>query len=242
MSDILQSPLPEQGEIVKPPELLIQPQTAEQEFAFLRKLSTWMDFFNKRHYDVELPTTTKLLTYFQNAKELPDDIRLKRLFEKEYDPSFYQPGLQNLKAHEQAIRSIFPTLVDFHNRWGFRIFPEYSVYLTRYGPGGFYDSQNAIIRMMTRADGTFKRSHPGHTVVHEIVHIGLEEDIVERFKLTHGEKEGLVDKVCFVAFGDKLPGYETQDKGCRAIFKWLGDDFLKDLPSAIEGFKSNQQK
>ncbi len=46
-----------------------------------------------------------------------------------------------------------------------------------------------------------KRKHPAHTPVHELVHIGIEEIIVQRFKLSHWEKERTVDLVTSKMFG-----------------------------------------
>ena len=51
------------------------------------------------------------------------------------------------------------------------------------------------IIMMTRKDGTFKEPNPAHTAVHEMVHMGIEEDIVKQYGLSQGEKERMVDLI-----------------------------------------------
>jgi hypothetical protein len=189
-----------------------------------------------------LPANPELLIFFQNGQKLPDNDKLRTLFEKEYSASFYQAGIKNLEAQRQAIYSIFPTLIDFHNRWNFQVFPEYSIQLTRFGPGGFCDAESAIIQLMTREDGTFKRPHPGHTVIHEIVHIGVEKNIVRRFDLTHAEKEGLVDRICLLSFPKVLLGYKVQDNADRNIFNYITSESMLKLPEAVEQFKANQQR
>jgi len=237
----IQSSSSEHYETISLPKLTIQANTPEQEFVFLRQLSASMLFFNQNGYKIELPETPKILEYFQNGLELPDDPNLLELYMNEYSVDYYQPRLQGLMAHEQAIRSTFPTFVQYHNLWGFRIFPEYQIRLTRYGPGGFYRSKTGVIEMLTFVDGSFKRPNSVATVVHEIFHIGI-DDIVKKYDLTHWEKEGLVDKSCMVSFPDMLPDYQVQKQGDRAIFDHITVESMKDLPKAVKEFKAEQRK
>ena len=41
--------------------------------------------------------------------------------------------------------------------------------------------------MKVNKNGEFSEN-PSHTIIHEIIHIGIEENIVKKFKLTHIEK------------------------------------------------------
>lgn len=86
---------------------------------------------------------------------------------------------------------------------------------------------------MTRADGTFKRRDPAATPVHEMVHFGIEESVVKRFKLTHWEKERLVDQICVQRFGSILLKYLLQPRGDKRIDPYINEDSLKNLPAAV---------
>jgi hypothetical protein len=95
--------------------------------------------------------------------------------------------------------------------YGFRTFGHYDVVLTLYGPGGGYDSSTGRITLFTDAEGHGRFDKPfAHTIVHEMVHIGIQKRIVEAKQLTHSDKERLVDRVCLLAFDDLLPGYKVQ--------------------------------
>ncbi len=69
-----------------------------------------------------------------------------------------------------------------------------------------------------------------------MVHIGIEEGIVKRFKLAHREKERLVDLITSNKFGSFLPGYQLQHLGDPKIDPYITDEALNNLPLAIENF------
>jgi hypothetical protein len=73
-----------------------------------------------------------------------------------------------------------------------------------------------------------------------MVHLGIEGPIVRRFGLTHPEKERLVDRICVVAFGDRMPGYETQPMGPPTLDRFIDVGALDHLPAAIERYKAER--
>jgi len=91
--------------------------------------------------------------------------------------------------------------------------------------------------MLTTAEGSFKRFNPTDTVVHECVHIGIEKPIVKRFKLTHTEKERLVDLICKNLFRGILTEYKTQSIGDTKIDLFVtSKEDIYDLPTRIGSF------
>ena len=90
--------------------------------------------------------------------------------------------------------------------------------------------------MMTTRDGKFKKSYPAHIPAHEIIHIGIEENIVKRFKLTHEEKERLVDLIILKKFGNLLREYRSQQIGNSKIDQYITNQTLDDLPLAIKSY------
>lgn len=73
--------------------------------------------------------------------------------------------------------------------------------------------------------------------LHEIVHIGIKEAIVKKYKLNHWEKERLVDLICSQYLNEVLPAYKMQQKGDKRIDAFVDQYAIThDLPSAIVRF------
>lgn len=72
------------------------------------------------------------------------------------------------------------------------------------------------------------------TIIHEIVHMGIENTIVKRYNLSHSEKEYVVDMICSEYL--KLPKYKIQERyisdKLSSILTY--DNILKDLPTTIK--------
>lgn len=99
-----------------------------------------------------------------------------------------------------------------------------------------YDPDSGKIVILTTKEGSFKRSNPAHTPIHEIIHIDIEENIVNRFNLTHKEKERLVDLIVLKKFDDILPDYQIQSFGDSRIDPYITSEALDNLPQIIEKY------
>ena len=73
-------------------------------------------------------------------------------------------------------------------------------------------------------------------IIHELVHLGIEESIVVRYKLTQSEKERVVDYICKYYFEDLLPKYSMQRIGARRMDKFINAESIRNLPMAIENY------
>ena len=221
------------------PKLEIRPKNPTEEFDYLWYVLGRVPFYKKQGYTFETPDHPefqRLVATSPNFTE-EDKTKAQRLFvDQIYNPAFYANGLAVLEGERTRIEQAFPGFVEFNKKWGFKLFPKYQVTLTRFGPGGLYDDDIGLITMMTRQDGTFKRPNPSHTPVHEMVHIGIENDIVKQYHLTHREKERLVDLVTSSRFGGILPGYKLQDLGDPKIDPYITPSALEDLPSAVSRY------
>jgi hypothetical protein len=72
-----------------------------------------------------------------------------------------------------------------------------------------------------------------------MVHIGIEECIIQKYGLRHWTKERIVDRFVYDHFLSILPGYPMQSKGDTSIDPYLsGEGAWDDLPSRIEEFKA----
>ena len=124
------------------------------------------------------------------------------------------------------------------------MFDEYKIFLVLWSPGGSYDPRTGIIKIRADEQGnpTSVRKNKHETIVHEIVHIGIEELIVQKYKLKHWEKEYLVDTICKKYLGSLMPEYMSQ-RIVKKMDKYVTKETIKNnLPSAIEKYISSSRK
>lgn len=221
------------------PKLIIRPQSPNEELDYLWLVLKDMPFFREYDYDVEIPDHPefkKLAEISPNFNDVDKEYIEKIFIEQCYDKNFYNAGLAAIESEKLHIEKIFPALVEFNKKWGFKIFPQYTIALTGYGSGGMYDPDSGKIVILATKEGQFKRPNPAHTPIHEIIHIGIEENIINRFNLTHKEKERLVDLIVLKKFDDILPDYQIQSFGDSRIDPYITSEALDNLPQIIEKY------
>jgi len=100
-------------------------------------------------------------------------------------------------------------LARLRRRW--RLNPRLSaiVLVTPYGMGGSYSAAAATVTLKVRPDGLWPRPL-SHMIVHELIHVSIDDVFCGPYGLTHGEKEALVDTIVAIRFGDLLNGYTLQ--------------------------------
>jgi len=221
------------------PKIIIRAQTSEEEFEYLWYVLNRVPFYRKNNYNFEVPHQPEFqhLVNISPNFDLVDKKSIKDLFIKNiYQPSVFENGLKELESERPNIEKCLPTLINFHNLWDFKIFPKYEITLTLYGPGGSYNGETGKIIIKTRKDGTFERHCQACTIIHEIVHIGIEQNIVKKYNLDHWEKERLVDLICSLCFKKYLPEYTMQQNESVKIDFYIRIDTLNNLPSAVEDY------
>lgn len=220
------------------PQVTIRRQTTAEAFKYLWRTLRDMPFFRQHGYRVALPEhpafqdlSIKDISEYEIEKE-----HFRQLFINEvYNPGHFDAALQKLAEVGPTLSHATQAFKQYNDRWGFKLFDHYQVLLTLYGPGGSYDPDTGTIILFTTPEGRFKKPAV-HTIVHEIVHIGIEELIVQRLQLTHSEKERVVDRICWLEFADILPDYKTQKQGPPELDSFVTKESLLDLPEAIERY------
>ncbi len=82
-----------------------------------------------------------------------------------------------------------------------------------------------------------KYNNPAYTIIHEISHMGMEYSIVQKYGLSHGLKERLVDTFVFLMFKKMLPEYKIQNMGDSRIDKYLNKkNDIESLNSIVSEF------
>jgi hypothetical protein len=224
------------------PNIIIRPQTAQEEYNYLLFLIRDCLFLHSKNYSVTLPNHPAIIRLEKNPSLLKSENlqELGHLFLNEiYEPDFYKKGVANLKPSISVFRHCISLLKPLNSAWNFKLYTKYSIFLTRYGPGGGYWTKpdgTAIISLLTTKSGAFKLHSPIHTIVHEIVHLGIEDVPVKPNKLNHEEKETVTDQICKIVFKDILKDYYVPDFGQDKLQSYVTKDTILSLPAAIKEY------
>jgi hypothetical protein len=220
-------------------EIIIRACTIEEEFSNLKFVLSRKDFYVANGYSVAYPDSSVLQDY--KILENPN-LMWETFKDSEYDEKYYQEGLNVLYPLKEQLEQLVGKILGLDKNWPFKAFPSYQIILTRYGPGGSYHYDKGTIVMLTTREGRFKRADPVQTIVHEIVHIGIEESIVQKYKLIHWEKERLVDLLVSTVYKDEIPKYRMQDTGIVGIENYVNSDTILNLPLSIEKYISEKRR
>ncbi len=206
-----------------------------------------IDWFDQYGYKPVFPSDPAIQPIIQKARdkrlENRDLENLSRIFtDGIYNHGDYEKGYVAVVASFRTVEKALPSFQPYSDKWGFKIFSNYKVRLTLYGMGGSYNYRDGEIILLTNRDGKFQRGfNPSETIIHEAVHIGVEEAIIQRYSIDQPVKERIVDKFVLDHFLALVPGYVPQSVGDPSIDKYLtGADAWDDLPARIEKFKANK--
>ncbi len=219
-------------------KIIIRAQTADEEFDYLMGVLGKMDFYNQHGYKIPIPDHPFFLNISNNLDLLKstDLEKARDIFNKEvYNSQFFEKGVKTVKKDIKIVEKAIKKMQKWKN-WKFKLFPKYEIKLTAYGPGGSYDFNRGAVIMKTKESGEFGRI-PYHVIIHEIIHIGIEESIIKKFELTHLEKEGLVDSICSNYFDDLMIDYMVQSRGEKKVFNLISKENIMKLPKIIKEYK-----
>lgn len=219
---------------------LVSPNTVEEEVKRLKHSFRSREFYLKENYVPQLPADLELESWTDFDEEF-----IREVVIREYNSEVYEKCAYILDKRLSSVEPIFPILEKLNNAWGFKICPQYVVKLTKYGVGGSYSLTGNSVRIRISPAGMFPKS-PEQIVVHELVHIGIEQVLVEGCNLTHSEKECLVELLLINLLEDYLPGYKERylekiEMNRVERFSELIPHFSsKEFPSYIKAYKENQ--
>ena len=229
-------------------KLSITIPTVAQEATSIWRTINDIKFFEKNGYTVNLPKDELIDKLITKSKEGTfgnnDYSAIYNLLEsKIYNTANYKLALENVQLQEQLINNMVVQLHSLQDSciWNFNILDNYNVVFTLYGSGGSYDPQNGTITLFTTEKGEFKNyKNPANTIIHEIVHIAIEESIVQKYNFSHSLKELTVDTIVKLLFNNLLPEYKVQNMCNFNIENYLKNkNDIKNLNKTIE--KINEQ-
>lgn len=216
--------------------------TIEQEATSIWRTINDIVFLEKQGYQINLPENEVIDALLEKSKNNQfgnsDFEEIYNMLESSvYDKNKYEVALEKVKAQADLINNLVTQLKIKKNTWDwtFHTFDQYNVVFTLYGTGGSYDPDTGLVTLFTNEAGKFMRyDNPANTILHEIVHMGIEKSIVQTYNLPHGLKERMVDKITYLLFGDKLPDYNIQNMGDPKIDSYLRDENdLKNLEALV---------
>ena len=204
--------------------------TIEQEATSIWRTINDIKFFEKQGYRVHLPKVPQIDSLIAKSKRgafgNDDYPQIYNLVERHvFDEQDYAKAIEKVKSQEVLINNLIDTLRNTQSQWNwkFKTFGRYQVVFTLYGTGGSYDPDRGIITLFTNSQGKFMNyESPANTIIHEIVHMGIEKEIVQKLRLSHGLKERVVDTIVYLLFKEKLSEYRIQNMGNPKL-----DDLLK---------------
>ncbi|MEO1032130.1 MAG: hypothetical protein AAFX55_12030 [Bacteroidota bacterium] len=199
--------------------------TIEQETTSIWRTINDISFLEKQGYRINLPKDTlfdALIAKSKNGTFGNDDFTtIYTLIETQFfDPNNYAQAIQKVESQVELMNTLVNEIDTQKNQWDwkFKMFDTYKVVFTLYGTGGSYDPDEGIITLLTNQNGKFMNyKQPANTIIHEIVHMGMEYSIVQKYKLSHGLKERLVDTFVYLMFKEELPEYRIQSMGDTKI-------------------------
>ncbi len=224
------------------------PSTEEEATSIWRTIND-IQFFDRMGYTVNLPEDERIDALVVKSKEGKfgnrDYEAIYALLESDvFHERDYLAAFEKVKNREPAIRRMILRLDTLGRScdWDFKMFDHYNVVLTLYGSGGSYDSNTGKITLFATPDGGFKMyADPANTIIHEIVHMGIEASIVQKYNVPHALKERVVDDMVLILFGDTLPEYRVQNSGDPGIDRYLrSKDDLKNLDMMIKDYIAKQ--
>lgn len=207
---------------------IVQP-AIEQEAASIWRTINYITFFEEQGYTINLPKDSLIDSLILKSKNRTfgnEDFSAIYAFveTKVFDRKNYEQAIQKVENQIDLINNFVYEIDSNKNQWdwNFKMFDKYKVVFTLYGTGGNYDPDEGTITLFTNKEGSFMNyENPANTIIHEITHMGMEYSIVQKYNLSHGLKERVVDTFVYLMFQEKLPKYKIQNMGNDKINTYL---------------------
>jgi hypothetical protein len=215
----------------------IVPITIDQEATSIWRTINDIAFFEEQGYTINLPKDAQIDSLIVKSKKREfgndDFATIHQLLEtKFFDKTDYEKAIEKVNEQQKLISSLVHQIDSEKENWDweFNTFEKYKIIFTLYGTGGSYDPDQGTITLLTNREGGFMNyKNPANTIIHEITHMGMEYSIVQKYKLSHGNKERLVDTFVSLMFTERLPTYKIQNMGDAKI-----DDYLTKKEDLIQ--------
>jgi len=150
-------------------------------------------------YDIFIPRWPFLDEMFKMPQLSPQQIEFYRdKFLSRYNATQLHNQDKVLESEAQpALECVADTLAPFVKKWGMKIPDDITIKVT-YGYGASYKSnENTMVLRGTRMPS----ERVAKTLQHELVHMIIQKEIIEKYRVPQDLKERIVDIICSEYFG-----------------------------------------
>ncbi|GAB5520148.1 MAG: hypothetical protein RhofKO_23990 [Rhodothermales bacterium] len=211
--------------------LVVQPPKPRPAFDYLERTLADMDFFRANNYLVSLPDHA---AFDGSAPSTSDfNARLTLFTQEVYDPTAFEAALTTLATQQPQLQTALERMNSWSDYDGFARLDSATVTLTLYGPGGSFNPDTGDIILWTDTQGHFKGGGGLHTIVHEMIHLAIEQGIANPLDLQHWERERLVDLLAQREFADLLPDYRLQNGPNAPMDRFVIEAPLEDMRESV---------
>ena len=235
---------PEQVDVSTLQYFTLSIPTAEEEAAVMLNYLRRIPWFDSMGYTITLPNTPLVNSAISNLRAgrtltSAEETQIRTHFIRDvYDVQNYQPSFNTLARAARDADQHIPSLRTYQSSWGFFIPNKYTIHLTLYGPGGSYNHNTGEMFMKVNRLNLWGPAGPLGVILHEAVHIGIENNIIRKNNIPQWTKERIVDLFMVHQFGNTLPNYRVQstppERPIDTIFDY--PDVLENLPQRVEDF------
>lgn len=199
---------------------IVQPSIDQEATSIWRTIND-IAFLENQGYNINLPNdplVDSLIRKSRNGSFGNEDFpTIYALVESRvFDKGNYKQAIQKVENQIELLNNLVNEIDARKSAWdwNFQMFDTYQIIFTLYGTGGSYDPDAGTITLLTNQAGDFMNyRQPANTIIHEITHMGMEYSIVQKYNLSHGLKERLVDTFVYLMFKEELPDYKIQNMG-----------------------------
>lgn len=212
------------------------PETA---FSYLRWLIGKLGWYCQNNYPTDILPEGEMLEEMKLSvqKGEKEDIFtqkfFKRVTEEYYDEIFFKQVDTLINSKIPCIARICADFSKLETNWGFKVLDTYELDLTYGGPGGSYNPYKGKVILRMPKHPSFQQIETKNwerLIVHEMLHIGIEENIVKAFNLSQNEKERVVDLMTRYFTKDPY----MQDRGDKLMDAFVTDEaIVRNLPQAV---------
>lgn len=214
------------------PSIAVREQRSDEMFKDIVRLFAKQEFYREKGYQVIFPKDEALSRFLSEG----DPEAARKHFEENVFPTI--DLRREISAHERVrdeSQDILQFLQQNSQRLSLRLPQTFDLVLTPYGPGGSYDAISGQIFLLASSER--RNLSVRERLAHEIVHIGVEH-LVQRFGLTHEEKERLVGLICSVELKDVLADFSLRDLGSQPLDRlFMRQEPVQNLERELEQWK-----
>ena len=218
------------------------PETA---FSYLRWTVKSLEWYRQNGYPTDKLPAGDLLEEMKQSVLAGDDksVFYQKFYERAtrelYDEGFFKKMHTLIDSKLPYVEQICSRFSELKKNWGFKTLDTYCLDLTYGGPGGAYDAWDGKVILKMPKSYEFEKvvlKKWEWTIIHEMLHIGIEENIVQAFQLSQNEKERVVDLMTRYFTG----GSSLQERGDKSMDAFVTDEaIVGNLVEAVGNAKAS---